>query len=220
MNSNYADSIVQQGLLPLFFHPDQQTSIEVVRALYDAGIRVVEYTNRGPEALKNFQALVAEASRNMPDMTLALGTVLDAATARTAIGLGAAFIISPGFVEELAVFTASRAVLWIPGCMTPSEIMQARSKGIRLVKLFPGNLLTPDYMRSIRDLFPDMQFMPTGGVEPSRQSVEAWFSAGVSAVGMGSTLITREALAKKDFRSISSLAREVIDTIAAFRHQQ
>jgi 2-dehydro-3-deoxyphosphogluconate aldolase/(4S)-4-hydroxy-2-oxoglutarate aldolase len=208
--NNIISAIVGQGVLPLYFHEDEKISIEVMQALYDGGLRIIEYTNRGPEAMKNFEAMKKEAVRNMPGMLLALGTVMDVPTGRTAVHLGADCIISPGFIEGLDKYAAEKDILWIPGCMTPTDIIRANTAGIKMVKLFPGNILGPDFMKGIRDIFPEMMFMPTGGVSPSRENLSAWFKAGVSAVGMGSTLISRPVLEKGDYAAITRMAKEVV----------
>jgi 2-dehydro-3-deoxyphosphogluconate aldolase/(4S)-4-hydroxy-2-oxoglutarate aldolase len=217
MNNKIISAVISQGILPLYFHKEEEISIQVLHALYEAGIRIVEYTNRGPEALRNFEKMKRAAVAGMPGMMLALGTVMDAPTARTAVNIGADFIISPGFVEDVEKYTRENHILWIPGCMTPTDIIRARAAAITMVKLFPGNLLGPDFMRAIRDLFPDMLFMPTGGVVPQKENLSDWFSAGVSAVGMGSTLISKAVTQKKDYPAITRITREVMAMIKEIR---
>ena len=219
MNDNIISAVTGQGILPLYFHQDEEVSIRVLHALYEGGVRIVEYTNRGREALRNFESMKRVSLNSMPGMMLALGTVMDAATAESAISTGADFIISPGFVEELQEYTSRNNILWIPGCMTPTDIIRARSARIKMVKLFPGNLLGPGFMNAIRDLFPDMVFMPTGGVTAQKENLSEWFSAGVSAVGMGSTLISKSLLEKKDYPAISKATREIMALIREIREK-
>jgi 2-dehydro-3-deoxyphosphogluconate aldolase / (4S)-4-hydroxy-2-oxoglutarate aldolase len=208
-------AIVQQGMLPLYFHPDETRSFEVLDALYASGIRVVEYTNRGKQALKNFRSLKKTCSKQFPDLILGLGTVLDSKTALKALEHGADFLVSPGYIHELASLTEDKNLLWIPGCMTPSELMQAQNCGLGLVKLFPANTLGPGFVSSVKEVFPDLLFMPTGGVDSG--NMEAWFMAGVSAVGMGSSLISRSLMKNKDFEMIKTNTRALIKQIAAIR---
>ena len=207
----------EQGILPLYFHPDPQQSQEILTALFAGGARAVEYTNRGPEALANFAALVKFARREMPEMKLGLGTVLDPGTVDTALEAGADFIISPGVDDGLLQHYSRKPFAWIPGCLTPSEILRVYRAGIRLVKIFPGHLVGPDYVKSIRDLFPGMLYMPTGGVKPEKENLEVWVRAGVIAVGMGSTLIDPGSVKAKDYPALTRAMRNAKNLWAQVR---
>src|SRR6476620_11404406 len=169
--------IPEQGILPLYFFKDEETSVEILRALYSAGIRTVEYTNRGEAALNNFKKLRSVVDAEMPGMYLGIGTIKDGAMAQTFIDAGADYIICPGLVESVAEVADKHDVLWVPGCMTPSEIIKAETLGAKMVKLFPGNILGPGFMSAIKELFPNLLFMPTGGVELDRGNIEGWFKA-------------------------------------------
>jgi 2-dehydro-3-deoxyphosphogluconate aldolase/(4S)-4-hydroxy-2-oxoglutarate aldolase len=125
------------------------------------------------------------------------------------------FIISPGIIEEVGEKLQEEGYLWIPGCMTPTEIMKAENCGARFVKLFPGNLLTPAFVSAVKELFPSMEFMPTGGVDLSRESIQSWFTAGVTAVGLGSKLISKDLLQNKDYDTIKNRAAESVAIIQA-----
>ncbi|HSZ33739.1 MAG TPA: bifunctional 4-hydroxy-2-oxoglutarate aldolase/2-dehydro-3-deoxy-phosphogluconate aldolase [Puia sp.] len=208
-------AIIEQGVLPLYFHPDETTSADVLEVLYSAGIRVVEYTNRGKQALKNFKALQKTFSRKFPDLILGLGTVLDTKTALKAIECGADFLVSPGYSKELARLANDKNILWIPGCITPTELMAARESGQGFVKIFPANTVGPVFINSIKEVFPDLLFMPTGGVESG--NIESWFRAGVSAVGMGSSLISRNQMEHKEIEKIRSNVEAILIQIAAIR---
>jgi 2-dehydro-3-deoxyphosphogluconate aldolase / (4S)-4-hydroxy-2-oxoglutarate aldolase len=208
-------AIGQQGILPLFFHPDEIISIRIVQSLYECGIRVVEYTNRGKQALKNFRSLKKETYKQFPDLILGLGTVQDSKTAGKGIQNGADFLVSPGYTKELSKFSDSENLLWIPGCMSPTEILQAQDDGLRLIKLFPASVLGPGFVKSVKEVFPDLLFMPTGGV--NKENLESWFSAGVTAVGMGSSLISESVSENKDFDLLTSNTRSLINQIAAIR---
>lgn len=206
--------IPEQGVLPLYFYKDTAVSIDVLRALYKAGIRAVEYTNRGEAALKNFAAMRAVCDAELKGMYLGVGTIKNAASAQQFIDAGADYLISPGLVEDAITVADKNAVLWVPGCMTPSEIIRAEQLGAKLVKLFPGNILGPGFMSAIKELFPNLLFMPTGGVEMDKGNISGWFKAGVCAVGMGSKLITKTLLENKDYDTITSATKDVIAMVA------
>jgi 2-dehydro-3-deoxyphosphogluconate aldolase / (4S)-4-hydroxy-2-oxoglutarate aldolase len=207
--------IKQQRLMPLFYHSDQHVCLAVVLALYNAGIRCIEFTNRGEAALANFSALVAARKESMPDLYLAVGTIRTVHQANDFMEAGADFLISPVFDAAICKLAQTKNIWWIPGCMTPTEIHVAEHAGCNFVKLFPGNLLGPAFVSGIKVLFPHVSFMPTGGVEPNSDNLQAWFNAGVSAVGMGSTLITKKLIEEKNFSAIENNTREVLETIKA-----
>ena len=208
-------SIVQQGVLPLFFHPDEMISIHMTEALYSAGIRVIEYTNRGKQALRNFRLIKKNFIRQFPDLIIGLGTVLESRTALKALEYGADFLVSPGFSKGLAKLAAEKNILWIPGCMTPTELMQVYESGNGFVKIFPAGTVGSGFINSVKEVFPDLLFMPTGGVDNG--NMESWFRAGVSAVGMGSSLFNRELMENKDFETIKKNTGILLKQIAAIR---
>ena len=207
----------QQGILPLFFHKDAEVSIQVLKALYNAGIRAVEYTNRGEAALANFKLMKQLCESEMKDLYLGIGTMKNAEMAKTFIDAGADYLICPGWVPEVAEVADQHDMLWVPGCMTPSEIIAAENKGARMIKLFPGNVLGPGFMSAIKELFPQLLFMPTGGVELDRDNIAGWFKAGVCAVGMGSKLITKPLLEAKQYNQITQATREVMAIIKSIQ---
>jgi len=203
----------EQKLLPLFYHDDKNVCVEVTRALYAAGIRAIEFTNRGKNALDNFKALLQLRNESMKDLLLSVGTIRTASQAESFIEAGADFLISPVFDADVADAAYLNKVLWIPGCMTPTEIHVAESAGCKLVKLFPGNVLGPAFVSGIKELFPDMDFMPTGGVEVDKKNLEDWFKAGVCAVGMGSKLISKRILEEKNYKQITELTKQALGMI-------
>jgi len=211
------ERIRQQGVIPLFYHDDATVSHEVVQALYDGGIRIIEYTNRGEAAFENFKSLVRARDKQWPGLLLALGTVKSLKDAKAAIKCEPDFIISPGLHPEAGEKITEEGILWIPGCMTPSEIMRAEEAGVRLVKLFPGSNLGPQFVAAIKELFPAMEFMPTGGVELSEENIRSWFKAGVCAVGLGSKVISKELLDKKDYAGVTERAKEALAIIQAIK---
>jgi len=189
-------------LLPLFYHEDITVCKEMVKALYSAGIRCIEFTNRGPKALENFKLLLAHRNENYPDLVLAIGTIQNQKQAEAFIEAGADFLISPFFDQSIADAAYLHKKLWIPGCMTSTEIHMAENAGSDLIKLFPGNVLGPGFVSAIKPLFPSLSFLVTGGVDTSRENLTAWFKAGVVGVGMGSKLMSEELWASKNYAAI------------------
>jgi len=214
---NSIDVIVKQGVLPLYFNTDENKSVEILKVLYKAGIKAVEYTNRGPEAVSNFRKMVEVRDAELPGMLLGIGTIKNIEQAEEFYKIGADFFISPGFVAEVSDFLRSKEVLYAPGCMTPTEIIMAENAGVRLIKLFPGNILGPDFLSGIKDIFPNLIFMPTGGVDTTLQSIQNWFSAGVSAVGMGSKLISKKLMDYDAYDTIEKETLRVLDLIETVR---
>lgn len=211
------DLIGQQGLLPLYYHNDPGLSVQTLKALYAGGIKTVEYTNRGANALSNFRELLSVRDNEMPDLMLGIGTVKNTTDAKAYLAAGADYIIAPGLIKEVAEVVHAASVLWIPGCMTPSEIMIAEQYGAKLVKLFPGNLLGSSFLSSIKDLFPSLLFMPTGGVEPDEANIKGWFDAGVCAVGMGSKLITKKTFEMMEFEELTSNTKSLLAIIQTIK---
>lgn len=211
------DAIVAQGMLPLYFNPDESVSVEVLRSLHRSGVQAVEYTNRGEAALQNFRKLVEVRNTEMPGMLLGVGTIKNIEQAKDYLNAGADFLVSPGFIPEVAAYCVERDIFFGPGCMTPTDIIAAENAGIRFIKLFPGNLLGPEFMSSIKEIFPKLVFMPTGGVDTTRESIEGWFKAGVSAVGMGSKLVSKKLMESKDYAAVERVTKEVLHLIADIR---
>ena len=201
----------QSGIIPVFYHDDTDVCCEVLQACYDGGLRVFEFTSRGENARKNFAILRDKKLAAMPDLYLGIGTIKNAADAAVYAGMGADFIVCPVADPETADYCKSENITWIPGCMTPTEVSVAEKKGAKLVKLFPGNVLGPAYVKAIKPLFPQLKFMPTGGVEPTKASMDAWFEAGVVCVGMGSNLLSKALIESKDW---GSLREKIMQTFA------
>lgn len=183
-------------VIPVYYNEDAQTCIEVLKASYAGGIRVFEFTNRGPQAPENFKALLAYRDEHLPAMKLGIGTIKTVAQAEAYIELGADFIVSPIVRADLAEVTASHNILWVPGCMTPTEINLAEELGAPLVKLFPGDTLGIGFLKAIKPLFPNLKFMPTGGVDVNKENIDNWLNAGVTALGFGSKLFQQPENAK------------------------
>lgn len=198
-------------IIPVFYHDDADVCCQVMQACYDAGLRVFEFTNRGEHARRNFAAMRDRKLTSMPDLYLGIGTIKSAEDAAIFAETGADFIVSPITDVSTGTYCQSKEILWIPGCMTPTEIGVAEKQGARFVKLFPGNVLGPGFVKGVRPLFPDMKFMPTGGVEPTAESLHGWLDAGVICVGMGSNLIPKTLVDKGDW---ASLKEKIMQTFA------
>lgn len=211
------DAITNQGILPLYFNPSEEVSLEVLKAIYRAGVRAVEYTNRGDAALANFKKMATLRDADMPGLLLGVGTIKNREQADDYLAAGADFLVSPGFVPEVADFCVARDIFYAPGCMTPSEIIAAENAGIRFIKLFPGNMLGTEFLTTIKDIFPKLLFMPTGGVDTTKESIESWYKAGVCAVGMGSKLISKKLMEAKDYTTIEAETKKVLELIQTIK---
>ena len=211
------DAIIEQGILPLYFNSSEEVSIEILRSIYRAGIKAVEYTNRGDAALTNFKKMVALRNAEMPGMLLGVGTIKNMQHMKDYLAAGADFLVSPGYVPDVAAHCVANDIFYAPGCMTPSEIIAAENAGIKFIKLFPGNILGTEFLTAIKDIFPKLLFMPTGGVDTTKENIGAWFKAGVCAVGMGSKLISKKLMEAKDYATIESETKKVLELIQSIK---
>ena len=203
------------GLVPVFNHRDIAVAKNVLDASYAAGIRVFEFTNRDSNASEVFAALHAHAQR-YPELMLGIGTIFSKEDAKTFHELGARFVVSPALIPEVGDYCKSLDLPWIPGCGTVTEIFNALQLGATVIKVFPGNVLGPAFVTTVRAVFPDILIMPTGGVAPTTSNLEAWFGAGVNFVGMGSQLYKKELIASGDFEQLEEnigRALAIIDKI-------
>jgi 2-dehydro-3-deoxyphosphogluconate aldolase / (4S)-4-hydroxy-2-oxoglutarate aldolase len=208
-------AILHQGVLPLFFYENPVVSLDIIKTLYRAGIRTLEYTNRGPAALDNFTYLKKELGAAYPDLHLGIGTIKTAAEAESFIKAGADYIVAPIVNPDVARVTHAAGLLWIPGCMTPTEIFQAQENQAALIKIFPANIVGPNFISSIKELFPGQLFMPTGGVEIEEENLRTWFTAGVCAVGMGSKLISKNVLQEQQYEVLQHLTEKALKMVKA-----
>lgn len=180
-------------VVPVFYHADAAYAQRIVQACYAGGIRVFEFVNRGAQALAVFAELRDFVAGQCPEMVLGIGTIYKAAEAEQFIAAGAEFVVQPLATAEVAGVCRAHDIPWLPGALTPTEIYQASEMGAAVVKIFPGSLVGPDYVKALRGPMPHIKLMVTGGVEPTRASISAWFGAGVDAVGMGSQLFQNAA---------------------------
>ena len=201
----------ETGMVPVFYNADIETSKAVVKACYDGGVRVFEFTNRGDFAHEVFGELVKYANKELPGMILGVGSVVDAPTAALYIQLGANFIVGPLFNPEIAPICNRRLIPYCPGCGSVSEVGKAQELGCDICKVFPGDVLGPAFVKGLKAPMPWSQIMVTGGVKPTKDNLEGWFGAGAMCVGMGSNLFPKEAIQAKDWAAITRL---VADSIA------
>ncbi len=199
------------GVIPVFYHADIVIAKKVIGACYQGGIRVFEFTNRGENAYPVFVQLV-EYTKKFKGLILGIGTIMDVVATEKFIEAGAKFIVSPIFKKEMAVACLAHQTMWIPGCGTLTEIVSAREAGAELIKIFPGAVLGPEFVSSVLPVVPGLRLMPTGGVEPTKRSLAAWFEAGVFCVGIGSKLISKEIMEGKQW---DKLERKVRHTLSA-----
>ena len=214
--------VVQQmkesGMVPLFYHPDIEVAKSVLKACYDGGARLMEFTNRGDFALEIFTDLIKYALAELPGMILGVGSVTDAAAASQYMLAGANFVVTPVFREDIAIVCNRCKVLWSPGCGSLTEIATAEEMGCELVKLFPGSTYGPGFVKAIKGPQPWTSIMPTGGVSTEEENLRGWFDAGVTCVGMGSKLISKEILANKDYNALETEVRSVLELIRKIRN--
>jgi 2-dehydro-3-deoxyphosphogluconate aldolase / (4S)-4-hydroxy-2-oxoglutarate aldolase len=210
--------MIETGLIPIFNNADLSTSKKIVKACYDGGVRVIEYTNRGDFAQEVFTELNKFVIKELPDMILGIGTVVDGPTAALFIQSGANFIVSPYLKEDLAIICNRRKILWIPGCGSLTEISKAEELGAEIIKIFPAlQVGGPKFVSNIKGPCPWTSLMPAGGVEPQDNNLKEWFESGVTCVGMGSQLITKEILEKENFEQLALKCKESLNFIKKYK---
>ncbi len=198
------------GLVPLFYHHDVNVAKRVLLACYKGGARILEFTNRGDYAHEIFREINKYAEESLPEMILGVGSVSDVGAASLYMQLGANFVVTPVLREDIALACNRKKVLWSPGCGSLSEIARAEELGCELVKLFPGGIYGPDFVKAIKGPQPWTSIMPTGGVSPTIENLSEWFNAKVTCVGMGSKLISDDLIVREDYDSLSELVKEII----------
>lgn len=208
----------EQGMVPLFFHSDIDICKQVVKACYDGGARLLEFTNRGVFAHEVFAELSKFCRRELPGMALGVGSVTDAATASLYMLNGASFIVTPAMRKDIAIVCNRRKIPFMPGCGSLTEIGDAEELGCDIVKLFPGSVYGPNFIKSIKGPQPWTQIMPTGGVSPTRENLESWFSAGAVCVGMGSKLLSKDLIKEKKFDEIKDKVAAALSLVAEIKN--
>lgn len=211
-------ALSETGLVPVFYHNDAETAKNVLKACYEGGVRVFEFTNRGDFAQEVFSELVKFAAKECPEMILGIGSVVDAPTAALFIQCGANFVVGPLLNPEIFKVCNRRNIPYSPACATTSEIGFAQELGADVVKIFPGgNIGGASFVKNIKAPMPWTNVMVTGGVEPTEESLSQWFGSGVMCVGMGSNLFPKEAVQSKNWEKITELCRKSIEIIRKFK---
>lgn len=205
------------GVVPVFYHEDAQVACDVVHACYAGGLRIFEFTNRGKHASAVFKTLQSYCRKNLPEMMLGAGSIVNGNSADDFIGMGADFIVSPLISESVIDVCRSKDILHIPGCGTVTEVGRAQKAGAAVVKLFPAEVLGPSFIRAIRGPMPWSNIMPTGGVTMEKENIKAWFDAGAFCIGMGSALFSRELIEQGDMNSLTQRVTLLLSTIQEVR---
>jgi len=218
MRLDVITTLLDVGIVPLFYNGDVDTSIELASACSRRGAKAIEFTNRGELAYPVFTELVKHFSKADPSIILGVGSILDAPTAALYIASGANFIVGPSFNAEIAKLCNRRKILYMPGCATETEISTAEEYGAEICKIFPGETVGgPAFIKAVMAPCPWHRLMPTGGVDATEASVSEWIKAGAAAVGMGSKLITAQAVKGKHFDEIANKVSECIGWIKQAR---
>jgi len=207
-----------QGMIPLFFNSDLALSKKVVKAVYDGGGRLLEFTNRGVFAHEVFTGLSKYIQSELPGMCLGIGSITDAAAASYYMMCGADFIVTPSWKEDIARICNRRKVLYAPGVASLTEICLAEEMGCEIVKLFPGSIYGPKFIKSIMAPQPWTKIMPTGGVAPTEENLRSWFDAGAFCVGMGSKLISKQILSEQNFEGLEEKVKQTLSLIQQIKN--
>jgi 2-dehydro-3-deoxyphosphogluconate aldolase/(4S)-4-hydroxy-2-oxoglutarate aldolase len=212
-----AQTMKESGMVPLFFHSDPEVAKKVLKACYDGGARLMEFTSRGDFALEVFTVLTKYAIEELPGMIIGVGSVTDAAAASAYMLNGANFVVTPVLREDIVMVCNRRKVLWSPGCGSLTEIAKAEELGAEIVKLFPGSTYGPGFVKGVLAPQPWTSIMPTGGVSPTKENLKGWFDAGVACVGMGSKLITKQTDGSFDYAKIEQQTKKTLQIISDLR---
>ena len=212
-----AAKMAETGMVPLFYHSDIEIAKKTLKACYDGGARLLEFTSRGDFAHQIFDELNRYVIRDLPDMIMGVGSLTDVAAASLYMQLGANFIVTPVLREDIALVCNRRKVLWSAGCGSLTEIAKAEELGGEIVKLFPGSTYGPEFVKAIKGPQPWTSIMPTGGVSTEEENLRTWFDAGVTCVGMGSKLISKEVLANEDYQGLKVKVAETLELIQKVR---
>ncbi|MGN7515925.1 MAG: bifunctional 4-hydroxy-2-oxoglutarate aldolase/2-dehydro-3-deoxy-phosphogluconate aldolase [Allomuricauda sp.] len=206
------------GMVPLFYHPDVELGKKVLKVCYEGGSRLMEFTARGDFAFESFLELSKYALQELPGMIMGVGSITDAAAASMFIQMGANFVVTPSLREDIAITCNRKKILYLPGCGSLTEINRAEELGCEIVKLFPGSVYAPGFVKAIKGPQPWTKVMPTGGVDINEENLREWFEAGVTCVGMGSKLISKEILESGDFDSLRERVKISLATITKIRN--
>jgi len=210
----------ETGIVPIFYNKDPEVCKNVIKACYTGGLNVFEFTNRGDFAHETFSEINKWAEKEIPDLMIGVGSVVDAGTTSLYIQSGANFVVSPILNADMAKVCNRRKILWIPGCGSLSEINYAEELGADIIKIFPGTSVGgPDFIKSVKGPCPWTSLMPTGGVEPTMENLKAWFDAGAVCAGIGSNLITKELTGKKDWAGLTEKVAATLKIIRTIKNK-
>lgn len=212
-----ANKMAEQGMVPLFYNGNIELSKKIIAACYRGGARLLEFTNRGDYAHEVFGELNKYCAAELPEMILGVGSVTDAGAASLYMQLGANFVVTPVLREDIAIVCNRKKVLWSPGCGTLTEICRAEELGCEIVKLFPGGTYGPGFVKGIKGPQPWTSVMPTGGVSPTEENLKGWFDAGVTCVGMGSKLISKDIVKNESYQELEDKVRAALDLIQSLK---
>jgi 2-dehydro-3-deoxyphosphogluconate aldolase/(4S)-4-hydroxy-2-oxoglutarate aldolase len=212
-----AQKMAEQGMVPLFYHADIELGKKILKACYEGGARLLEFTNRGDYAHEVFRELNKYCEQELPEMIMGVGSVTDAGTASLYMQLGANFVVTPVLREDIALVCNRKKVLWSPGCGSLTEICRAEELGCEIVKLFPGGTYGPGFVKAIKGPQPWTSVMPTGGVAPTLDNLKGWFDAGVTCVGMGSKLISKSIIQNEAYGELKENVAKALQIIRGLR---
>ena len=205
--------MMETGMVPLFYHSDLEVAKKTLKACYQGGARLLEFTSRGDFAYQIFDQLNKYVLSELPEMIMGVGSVTDAAAASLYMQLGANFIVTPVLREDIAIVCNRRKILWSAGCGSLTEISRAEELGGEIIKLFPGSTYGPEFVKAVKGPQPWTSIMPTGGVSTEEDNLKAWFESGVVCVGMGSKLISNEILANGDYNRLKNNVKNTLELI-------
>lgn len=221
MRLDVINTILDIGVVPLFYHGEFETAVELVNACARGGAKAIEFTNRGELAYPIFAELIRHFAKAVPTVVLGIGSILDAPTAALYIAAGANFVVGPSFNPEIARLCNRRKILYMPGCATETEISTAEEFGAEICKIFPGETVGgPAFVKAVMAPCPWHRLLPTGGVDASEASIREWIKAGAAAVGLGSKLVSAQAVNEKDYDGITAKTAQCIGWVKAARAEK
>jgi len=210
-------TMIETGVVPLFFHNNPDVAASVIHACLEGGVRCIEFTNRGDGAHLVFAELM-NRFQDEKRLILGAGTIMDPATAAIYIQLGANFIVGPNLNPEVARLCNRRKIPYTPGCATATEISNAEELGVEICKIFPaGELGGPAFVQAVKGPMPWVRLMPTGGVTPQRDNIIAWIQAGVACIGLGSKFISSQMLEAGEFSVLTANVKQILSWIQEAR---